>query len=225
MSQLPSHLPPELPPPDLPPPSTCPISLDHGLQVHLQTVLDHSLQVCLQTGSIPVSNCISKLGRLRPQSSHDHGLEVHITKLTRSQPVIVSPNLLEYCLQVRTIMATKCISPNSLNDGLQLYLQTGSITASKFARSWPPSAYLQSHSITASSCISKLAQLWPRSSHNHGLQVHISKLALSRPPGASPNTLDYCLQVPPQSCCITASECISQFTRSRYGEMVELECR
>ena len=130
-----------------------------------------------------------------------------------------------------------------------MYLQTCMITACKFARSWPPSAYLQTRSITASKCIpilarlpppsvspnslhhrlqvhlqtrsitaskgiSRLDRLRPASSHDHGLQVHISTLARSRPPSASPNSLDYRLQVHLHSRLITASEYISEFTGS-----------
>jgi len=47
-------------------------------------------QVLVQSCSITASKCISKLARLRPPSSHDHGLQVH--------------------LQTRSIMASKCIS-------------------------------------------------------------------------------------------------------------------
>jgi len=43
-------------------------------------------------------------------------------------------------------------SPNPLDHGLQLYLHTCSISAPKWAWSWPRSAYLQPHWITASSC-------------------------------------------------------------------------
>jgi len=64
------------------------------------------------------------------------------------------------------------VLPNSLDHGLQVYLQTHSITASKFAQSWPPSAFLNSldHSLHV---YSKLAQLRSPSSHNHGLQGHL----------------------------------------------------
>jgi len=73
----------------------------------------------------------SKLVRLRPPSTHDHGLQVHP--------------------QTRSVTASKCISklarlrppsasPNSLDYGRQVHLQTHSITASKFARSSPPCA-------------------------------------------------------------------------------------
>jgi len=46
------------------PPSVSPNSLNHGLQVHLQT------------RSITASKCISRLAPFRPASSHDHGLQV-----------------------------------------------------------------------------------------------------------------------------------------------------
>jgi len=112
------------------PPSASPNSLDHGLQVHLQT------------RSIAASKCISKLARLQPPSSHDHGLQVHISKLARSWPPSASPNSLDHGLQVylrtRSITAFKCITtlarlrpPSSHDHGLQVHLQTRSITASE----------------------------------------------------------------------------------------------
>jgi len=103
-SRLPSHLPPDLPPPDRPPASTPPISIHHGIQVHLQTrlitaskcifeftqsctpiaspnSLDQGLQVHLWVRSISASKCISELTRARRQSaslnSLDHGLQLH----------------------------------------------------------------------------------------------------------------------------------------------------
>ena len=100
-------------------------------------------------------------------------------------------------LQTRSITASMCISPISLSHGVQAHLQTRSITASKFALSWPPSAYLQTRSITA------------------------SKFARSQPSSVSPNPLDYGLQVRK----ITALKYISKFTRSRCGETVELDGR
>jgi len=103
------------------------------------------------------SKCISKLGLSRPSKC--------ISILARSR----SPNA----------------SPNFLNHGLQVHLQTRSITASncisKVAWSQPPSVSLTSHyyvlqtrSITATNCISKVA--W------------------CRPPSVSSNSLDYILQ-------------------------------
>jgi len=131
-SQLPLHLPPKLPPRDWPPPSTLPISLDHGLQVHLDT------------RSIRASKCISKLARLRTPSvslnSHYHDLQDRtitaskcISKLACLQPSSASQNSLDYGLQVRMITASKCIfklawlrppsvSPNSLDHGLEVHL-------------------------------------------------------------------------------------------------------
>jgi len=105
-----------------------------------------------------------------------------------------------------------------------VYLHTHTITASKFARSWPfkyiaklartqPRStslnsldyglhmHLQIGSITASKCISKLAPLWPPSLHDRSDQVH------------------------PQTHSMAALEGISKFNRSRYGEILELESR
>jgi len=84
-SELLSRLPPKLRPPDWPSPSTPPISLDHGLQVHLQP------------RSITISECISKFTPWRPASESpntlDYSLQVPpitaskwISKLARSQP-------------------------------------------------------------------------------------------------------------------------------------------
>jgi len=98
-SQLPLCL-----PPNRPLPSTPPISLDHSLQVHLQscsitasqciseftqarspiaspTSPNHGLPAHLQTHSIMASKCISEFTRSRPPSaslnSLDHSLLVH----------------------------------------------------------------------------------------------------------------------------------------------------
>jgi len=135
---------------------------------------------------------MSKLVRLRPASSHDHGRQVHISKLTQLQPPSVSPNSLNYGLH-------KCFSKLPL---------TISECISKFTRSRPPSAspnsldyglhvHLQTLSMTACNCISTLARL--------------------RPPCVSPNTLDYRLQVHLQSRSIMATECSSEFTRSSFS--------
>jgi len=108
----------------------------------------HHLLVLLQSRSIMAFKCISKLAR--------------------SQPACVSPNLLDYSLQVSTIMAFKCIcklawsrppsaSPNSLDYGLQFHLEPCSNLAAK--------------------CITKLARL--------------------QPPSVSPISLDYTLGVHP----------------------------
>jgi len=82
-------------------------------------------------------------------------------------------------------------SPNSVDYGLQVYLQTRSITGSK--------------------CMSRLARSRPASSHDHGLQVHISKLARLRPASLSPHSLDYglhkCISNLPRSQSWCASLC------------------
>jgi len=69
--------------------------------------------------------------------------------------------------------------PILIDHGLQVYLLTRSITASKciseFTRSRPPSA--------------------SPNSLNHGLQVHLWVHSISRSPSAAPNTLDHGLQV------------------------------
>jgi len=116
--------------------------------------------------------------------------------------------------------------PFSLEHGLQVHLHTRSITGSKFALSWPPSAYLQTCSIIASKWISQ-------DSLHHGVPVHLetrsitaskfawlrspssyprthtitsSKFTRSPSPSASPNLLDHSLQVYLQLLLITASK-------------------
>ena len=132
-------------------------------------------------------------------------------------------------------------SPNSLHHGLQVHLQTRSITASKciskLSRLQPPSASLSSldhgpqvHLQTPRITASKFARLWPPSaspnSLDYGLQVHlsvhsisaskcISQFTRSRPSSASPNSLDHDLPVHFQTRLIPASKCISEFTPSR----------
>jgi len=84
-SQLPSHMPPDLPPPDSlppdwppsdqsppdqPPPSTPPILADHGLKIPLRS------------WSIKVSKCISEFARSWPpntsRNSLNHSFQVHL---------------------------------------------------------------------------------------------------------------------------------------------------
>jgi len=121
-----------------------------------------------------------------------------------------------------------------------VHLQLCLITASKFACSWPPSAYLQTRLIRASRCICKLA--WSRppnvspNSLDYGLQLHlhtcsiiisecISKFTQSWSPSVSPNKLDNCHTVRLYNYLITTWECMSELTWSRCCEMVELEGR
>jgi len=200
---LPSRLPPQFD--QSRPPDATRNSLNHGLQVYLETrsitafkfarslpppisthSLDHCLEVHLQSRSITPSNCISKLASARPPSA----------------------------------------SANSLDHGFQVYLQTRSMTASKLARSWPPSTsthslddflqvHLQTCSITAYNCISTLAWLQAApvspTSLDHSFQMHLHTrwIAVSR---AAPNSLNHGLQVDLQTRSITALECIHQFT-------------
>ena len=167
-----------------------------------------------------LSKYSSKLARLRPPSSHDHGPQVHLQthmitafKLTRLRPPSEYLNLLDCGLQVHfrtrpitaskcisklawlgppncSIAACKCISPNSLDHSLQVYLQTRSIMASK--------------------CFYTLTRSWSRSasrsSLDHSLEVYVqihsnivsncnSKLAQSQSRSASPSSLDDSLQL------------------------------
>jgi len=142
------------------------------------------LQVLVQSRSITASKCISNLTWSWPPSSHNHGLQVHISKLAQSQPPVH--------LQARSCTVSNCISklawlrppsasPNSLDQGVQVHLQTCSITSctciSKLTQLRPPSAYLQTRSVTPSNCISKYARLLPPSASSnlldHGLGVYL----------------------------------------------------
>jgi len=118
--------------------------------------------------------------------------------------------------------------PISLGHGLQVHLDTRSITASKciskLGRFRPPNSlnhdlevHLQTPSITASKCISNYARLRPPSAQDHGLQMYIQsrsitaskcifKLARSQPPSVSLNSHDDGLQ--------THSITASKFARS-----------
>jgi len=172
-----------------------------------------------------------------------------ISKLARSRSPSVSLKSHDDGLQVHTINDSKCISSNSLDNGLQVHLPARSITSSKciskLVRLWPPSAslyslnyglqvHLQTGAIMASKCILKVAWLAPPSLHDHGLQVHVSKLAESLPPSPSPNSVDHSLQVYLQTCTITAFKFISKLVQLRhpsaspnshnYGLQVHLEC-
>jgi len=160
-----------------------PSSLDHGLQVYLQTRL------------ITASN----LARSRPPSASPNSLD-YACKFARPWP----PSAY---LQTRSVTASTIESPNSLSrsrsaslssldHGLQVHLQTRSITASmcisKLSR-WPPvivsphsldydlEVHLQIHSITASKCISKVALSRPRSvalsSLDRHFQAHLELLS------------------------------------------------
>ena len=106
------------------------LSSHHTSLPNYRLQIDH-LQVLLQSRSIMASKCISRLHR--------------------SQPTSVSPFSLDCSLKVCTIMASKCISANSLDCSLQVHIHTRLITASKR--------------------ISKLTPLRHPSSHDHRLQT------------------------------------------------------
>ena len=157
VSQLPSYL-----PSNQPPPSTSPISLDHSLEVHVQTgsviaskciseftqsqhlsttpiLLNHGLKAHQWATSIPISNCIIKFARWWRQSaslsSIDLGLQVHLLC-----PHDLS---LQVHLETRSITASLCIinhdwsqcrssSLSSHDLGLPVHHETSSITACKY---------------------------------------------------------------------------------------------
>jgi len=100
-------------------------------------LLEVGLHMHLQTRLIMASKCISKLAWSWPRSASLSStwarLQVHLW-VTRSRPPNASPNVLnlglQLHLQTRSITASKCIS--EFHDlGLQVHLQTPSITASK----------------------------------------------------------------------------------------------
>jgi hypothetical protein len=102
------------------PPSASLISLDLGLQVHVQT------------SSITASRCISEFTQSRSPisspNSLDHGLEVHlltrlftpfqcISEFTRSRSPIASPNSLDRGLQLHHLGATAGVQRYRGNGG------------------------------------------------------------------------------------------------------------
>jgi len=191
------------------------------------TTHDYSLQAYVMTRTILASKPMSPI-------LLDYNLQVNLNY-----------DLLVH-IQTRTIMASKIISnlaqsgppgafPNSQNYSLQVHRKTCFITASKciskLAQFRPPNAHLQSRSFTASNCISKLAPLPPPSaslsSHNHCLQVQLqtgtgaaSKFIPKSARSQAPSGLPYLLHYGLRTRLITASVCISKFTRSRGGETV-----
>jgi hypothetical protein len=93
------------------------------------------------------------------------------SNLARSWPSSAAPNLLNYSLQVHlwvTQSQHPNASPNSLNHGLEVYLWVQLDHGLQ--------VHLQTHSITASKCIFEFPRSWlPSSSPNltdHSLQVH-----------------------------------------------------
>jgi len=121
---------------------SCSITVSKCARSSLTSSSLNSLNNCVQTCSITASKWISNLARLWPPCSHDHGLQVHISKLTWLWPPSASSSSLDYSFQDRTIMASKCIynltaswsqsaSLGSLDSGLEVNLQILSIDSSK----------------------------------------------------------------------------------------------
>jgi len=123
-----------------------------------------------------LTNCW--LGSQHP-ARHPLTASTYSSNLAWSRPPSVPLNSHDHGLQVRMIIASKCISkltqlqpPNSLDRGLQVHLQTCSIPASK----------LLDHGI-------QTAWLWPPSFHDHGLQVQL-EIARPRSRSVSQSSLD-----------------------------------
>ena len=100
-------------------------------------LLDHSLQVHLHTRSNMASKRISKLARLRPASLHHHDHQVHLQTRSITSFMLAWSSPLSAYLHTPSIMASKWISkltrlqlPSSHDSGLQVRLQTCSITIS-----------------------------------------------------------------------------------------------
>jgi hypothetical protein len=108
-------------------------------------------------------------------------------------------------------------SPMSLDTGLEVHLQTRLFTASKFTLFEPPSAYVPIHWITAS----RFARSWPPWTSHNFLDYCLYICTLMASKSISPTTHHYGLQV----CMITASASITKFTQLQCGYMVELEGR
>jgi len=221
------------------PASASPNSLNHGLQV---------LQRWSHLVTFPQFRVNEPMNRVSaPGAPPTDRLQIdHLEVLLQSRSIIACYKCISRLAQSRPPSA----SPNSLDHGLPVHLQTRSITASKLARSRPPSAaltlldlglqvHLQTPSITASKCSSQFTRSRPPTaspdSIDHGLQVHLqtrpimaskcsSQFTRSRPPIASPNWLDHGLKVHLWVHSTSASNCISNLARSR-PRSVSLCCR
>jgi len=106
-------------------------------------------------------------------------------------------------------------APNSLDYSLQLYLQTHSITASKFTWSCPPSVSLWTQSIKVSTCNSKVARSWHSRASSHSLHHGVQGGPIMISKCLSPNFLDHSLQVHLRSFWIMSSQCIFKLAELR----------
>ena len=135
-----------------------------------------------------------------------------------SQPPVRRPSTASKDLSNITRSRPPCVSPNLLNQGDEVHLQTCSITASKcisnLARSWPPSVSPDSLSYGLQVCMinasrvdlqtrlimaSKFARSWSAGAHAPTRSIIaskcISKLFRSLPPVVFSSSLDYGLRV------------------------------
>ena len=156
--------------------------------------------------------------------SHCHGCELTSWWMGSQHPAHRPLTAVEYSSSL-ALSRLPISSPNSLDCGLQVHLETRLTPASEWicnlTRSPTPTVsahshhrglqvYLQSRTIMASKCISKLAGSWPQS-NLQTQSIMAGKFAWSWPPSESPNSLDYGLEVE----TVRASKCISKLARSQ----------
>jgi hypothetical protein len=133
------------PSPDWQYPNTPSISLDHSMQMHLQSrsitatesiscLLDYILQIRSIT---PSKLARSSRNHVHLQSRSMTAFEC-ISKLTWSQPPIEYPNLHDHGHEVRMIMVSPNSSSNSLNCGLGKYLWFHAIISNMYCSRWEP---------------------------------------------------------------------------------------
>jgi hypothetical protein len=171
--------------------------------------LNQSHQVCLHTCIITACMFAQSLPPSASAVSLDGSLQVY------SQP--------------RTILASLFPQPghpswlpNLLDHSLQVCLPTHMITASRVTRSRPPSA-------------SPIVLYLSLTVYRHTRSIMTAKFLPLRPPCEDQMLLDYYLgvhrqtrsitagKVSLQASSITAVECISKFTRSRCGALLQLD--
>jgi len=135
------------------------------------------------------------------------------------------PILLDYGHPSSHDHGLQSVSPNSLDQSLQVYVQTRPLRH-RSSHGYGLQVYLQPHSITPS----KSVQSWPPrvspNSLNPGFQVYFqtrsltaSKFARSRPPSASPNPLDHDCGVHLYVHSIRSSKCISNYARLLHAHL------
>jgi len=166
---------------------TTPNLLDHGRQ-------DSTVTACKR---------ISKLSLGRPATSLNHGPQVSLHTCS----IIVSQSISHHA---------RSWPPTLHYHGLQLYVQTRIIVASKLAQSQPPTASskpvdycLPVCMIMTTKLIPRVAWLRPPKSHNHSLQVLLHTWLIM----ASKFTLSWSPSVPLPTRSITTSKYISNLPR------------